>query len=318
MSLKIGSQLEPAHTAEHLAGPIDYDQHNEAVTVLSGQNLAAGAVVGRVDRGVGGLTIPTVVGTGNGTMTALFAGPDIEEGDYVITCITPAANGGTFSVVTPSGKALPNAVVGTPYVSRHLNFTLNDGSTDYIATDAFRVSVAAGTTAPVVGTGNGTVTAITLGPDAQTGDYTVEITGAVTNGGVVQVKAPDGTVVESDSITAGAGGTLVLAGRHINLTITDGSTDFAKGDSARIAVFNKLVKKVVAWHPRPTAFDGRQRVAGVLFGAVDATSADAPGVATVRGPTQLVKALLSFAATVSAAEKESAYAQLKALGLPPL
>jgi hypothetical protein len=288
------------------------EDSRDAVTILSGQVLEAGDVVGRVSIGVGGLAIPAVVGTGNGTMTVLRAGPDVQSGNYVITCITAATNGGVFSVVAPDGTALPNATVGTPYATSHLSFTLNDGSTDYAEDDVFTVAVAAGTSATVIGTGNGTVTAITLGPDAKPGLYLVEVTGTVTNGGVVSVTGPDGAVVEADSITAGAGGTLVVTGRQINLTVTDGSTDFVKGDLARIVAFNVTSRKVVEWDP--TAVDGRQHVAGIAFSNYDATTGDIPGVIECRRAV-VNGAELSFKSTVSAAEKVSAKAALTAMGV---
>jgi hypothetical protein len=104
--------------------------------VLSGQNLKAGAVVGRVSRGIGRVSIPTVVGTGNGTVSQVFAGPDVEVGNYVLTCTAAVANGGVFSLTSPSGKALP-ALTMTPGAggttkstrSRHINFTITDGAT---------------------------------------------------------------------------------------------------------------------------------------------------------------------------------------------
>ncbi len=309
----MAAATEGKHAGDFIAADEGEDSR-DAVTVLSGQVLEAGHVVGKVDRGIGGLAIPTVVGTGNGTMTNLKAGPDIEEGNYVITCKTAVTNGGVFSVVAPSGLALPDATVGTPYVSSHLSFTLNDGSTDYILTDAFTVAVAAGTSATVIGTGNGTVTAVSLGPDAQPGAYTVLVTGAVTNGGVVEVTGPDGDVVVADSVTAGAGGTLVIAGRQINLTVTDGSTDFAKGDLARIVVFNKVTKKVVEWDPRPTAFDGRQIVAGIAYDNYDATAADVKGVIETRR-AKVNGAELVFKSTLSAAEQAAGKAALTAMGV---
>lgn len=290
------------------------EDSRDAVTVLSGQNLSAGHVVGRVDKGVGGLAIPTVVGTGNGTMTGLLAGPDVQEGNYVVKCKTAATNGGVFSVTAPDGTLLPDATVGTAYVSSHLSFLLNDGATDFIVNDTFTVAVAAGTTATVIGTGNGTVTAITLGPDAMPGLYLVTVTGTVTNGGVVSVTAPDGDVIVADSITAGAGGTLVVTNRQINLTVTDGSTDFAKGDIARIVVFNKVTKKVVEWDPRPTAYDGRHKVAGLAYDNYDATAGDVAGVIECRWAT-VNGAELTFKATISAAEKVSAKAALTAMGV---
>lgn len=285
----------------------------ENITVLSGQNLKAGAVIGRVNKGVGRMTVPTVVGTGNGTVSLVYGGPETLVGNYVVTCITAAANGGTFSVVNPAGKALPNAVVGTPYRSREINFTLNDGATDFIVGDSFTFVV--DTTAPaVVGTGNGTVSGITLGPDAQPGNYRLEITAAITNGGEFKLTDPDGEIVEQGFIVAGAGGTFVGANkRQINFTLTEGSTDFAVGDAFNILVHNTLGGgKVVAWDP--TAVDGRDDVAGVLLDNVDASASDLAGVIIARDAT-VMKSALEWAAAITAAQKESAYRDLEARGI---
>src|SRR4051812_35495470 len=76
----------------------------ETVTVLSGQNLKAGAVVGRVSKGIGRVSIPTVAGgTGTGTVSNVYAGPDVQVGSYVLTCTAAVPNGGVFSLVCPDG-----------------------------------------------------------------------------------------------------------------------------------------------------------------------------------------------------------------------
>ena len=283
------------------------------VTVLSGQNLNAGAVVGRVTKGVGRVSVPSVVGTGNGTIGTVYAGPEVQVGSYVLTCTAAAANGGTFSVTNPAGKVLPSATVGTPYRSREVNFTIADGSTDYIVGDSFTLVVSS--TAPtVVGTGNGTVSSITMGPDAKPGNYRLEITAAITNGGEFKLTGPDGAIVEQGFIVAGAGGTFVGANkRSLNFTLTEGSTDFAVGDAFNIAVYNELNGgKAVTWDP--TAVDGRHVVAGILYDAVDASSADKAGV-LVSQMAVVRKAALSWGASITSAQKESAYRDMRDLGI---
>lgn len=317
--LVFGATLtEGTHAGEFLMGEIEGigAPSRENITVLSGQNLTAGYVIGRVNKGVGRISVPTVVGTGNGTVTAVYAGPEVLEGNYVVTCTAAATNGGTFSVTNPAGKALPAATVGTAYTSREINFTLNDGGTDFIVGDAFTFVVS--TTAPtVIGTGNGTVSAITLGPDAQPGLYRVECITAITNGGTFKVVSPDGDTVAVGSIVAGAGGTLVLSlQRQLNITITDAATDFAVGDYFNVCVFNKLSGgKVVAWDPAPSSFDGREDVAGILYDAVNASSADTTGVIVARGAA-VMKSALQWGAAITSAQKESAYAEMaKQLGI---
>lgn len=310
---------EGRHAGEFLMGERPDGGSRDTITVLSGQNLKAGAVIGRVNKGVGRVSTPTVVGTGNGTVSQVYAGPDVEIGNYVLTNTSAVTNGGVFSLVTPSGKTLPaltltvGAGASTVYTSRHINFTITDGSTDFALNDAFTFVVS--TTAPVViGTGNGTVSSITLGPDAIPGNYRVENIAAITNSGTFKIVSPDGDEVAVGTIVAGAGGTLVLANqRHLNLTITDGSTDFAVGDAFNIAVFNQLSGgKVVAWDP--TTFDGRDDAVGVLLDNVDASSADQVGVIIARGAT-VMKGSLEWGATITSSQKESAYKDLAAVGI---
>ncbi len=313
-----GALTEGQHAGEFLMGERGGSgaSSRDNITVLSGQNLTAGAVIGRVTRAVGKAAIPAVVGTGNGVMSALFAGPEVQKGNYVVTCTVAAANNGTFSVVNPSGKALPNAVMAAGsvvYRSREINFTITDGATDFIVGDVFTIVVGAG--APtVVGTGNGTISGLSLGPDAKTGQYRVECITAVLNGGTFKVVSPDGDEIAVGSIVAGAGGTLVLANqRQLNLTITDGATDFAVGDFFEVFVYNELAGgKVVAWDP--LTYDGRQTARGVLYDNVDASTADLAGVIVARDAAVL-KSALQWGAAITAAQKESAYLDLAARGV---
>lgn len=317
----LAAVTEGRHAGEFLLGErneLGYPSR-DTITVLSGQNLTAGYVVGRVTKGVGRVTVPTVVGTGNGTVNTVFAGPEVEVGNYVLTCTSAVTHGGVWSLTTPSGKVLPALTMtpgaggSTTYRSRHLNFTIVDGSTDFIVGDAFTFVV--DTTAPaVVGTGNGTISALSLGRDAKTGNYRFEITAAITNGGEFKFTGPDGDVIEVGFIVAGAGGTFVGTNKNqLNFTVTEGSTDFAVGDAFNVCVFNQLNGgKVVAWDP--TTFDGRDDVAGVLYDNVNATAGDLAGVIVARDAT-VMKAALQWAAAITAANKESAYRDLAARGI---
>lgn len=64
---------------------------------------------------------------------------------------------------------------------------------------------------------------------------------------------------------------------HIGVTVTAGGTAFVAGDSFTITVA-KTKAKILA----PAATDGTQTPYGILFGFVDATSADASAVACVK------------------------------------
>ena len=283
--------------------------NRELVTVLSGQVLKAGAVVARVAAGVGRASVPAVVGGGDGTMSAVYAGPEVERGNYVVKCTVEAANNGTFSVTTPSGKLLKSAVLSAGsvvYRSRHINFTITDGSADFDLNDTFTIVV--GTTAPaVVGTGNGTIGSITLGPDARPGNYLLKCIAAAIDAGTFSVFGPDGERLADATVA------VAYVSPQINFTIADGSSDYIVGDYFNVAVFNELAGgKVVAWDP--TTVDGRQRAAGVLYDDVDATGGDLPGVIVSRYAS-VREGALQYAAGITAGEKASAKADLTARGV---
>ena len=309
---------ETQHAGSFILSEILGRYGRRALTVLSGQNLVAGAVLGRVSLGIGRVSIPTVVGTGDGTATLVFAGPDVEVGNYVLTCTAAVAHGGVFSLTTPSGKVLPSFTMTpgaggtTAYTSRHINFSITDGATDFIVGDAFTFVVS--TTVPTVigGTGTGVLSALSLGPDAKPGRYKINNDVVVTNGGDMSVTGPDGTRVGGRFIWANAGATAAFTSRQINFTISD-ATDYIANNYFDIAVFNQLAGgKAVAWDP--TTFDGRHRVAGILYDAIDASLADTAGV-LVDGAAVVRKAALSWGAAITSAQKESAYAEMLQRGI---
>lgn len=141
----MASQTEANRLCDILKGEVESPPmfSREAVTVLSGQDLSVGAVVGKITK-----STPTTgtagTNTGNGTCTAVTGGDDTQIGTYTITCVTEAVGAGTFKVVAPNGEALPDAEVGVAYTNEQLNFTLNDGAEDFNVGDKFTVAVAAG------------------------------------------------------------------------------------------------------------------------------------------------------------------------------
>jgi predicted enzyme related to lactoylglutathione lyase len=309
---------EGQHAGEFLVSEAPCSRSRESVTVISGQNLKAGAVLGRIIKALAAAPNPTVSGTGDGTMTNVKLGKAGKTGSYVVTCTTAVTNGGVFSVVDPDGNALPDltltvgAGASTNYVSDQIEFTVTDGSTDFAADDSFTIVVTAAGTPTVVGTGNGVMSAISLGKFAKNGTYRVECVEAGTNAGTFQIVDPDGNRVGTpEIITGGAGGTAVFANDHVNFTLTDGATDFAAGD-----YFNILVaagsKKVTAW--APSAVDGSQDVAGILFDNTDASAADLAGVMVARD-AEVNASELQYATAISAAQQVSAKAYLANLGI---
>ena len=310
---------EGQHAGEFIMREVDVNRR-ETVTVLSGQTLKAGAVVGRVNKGIGRVSIPTVVGTGDGTVSVVFAGPEVEVGNYVLTCITEVAHGGVWTLTTPGGKSLPNLTMtpgsggSTVYTSRHINFTITDGSADFDAGDVFTFVVS--TTAPTVigGTGTGVMTALSLGPDAKTGRYQVINRVVIANGGDFEVISPDGDSVGRFNWAA-SGSTASFTSRQVNFTLSD-ATDYIAGNYFDIAVFNQLNGgKAVAWDP--TTYDGRHRAAGVLYDNTDAALADKAGVLVSRD-AEVMKSALQWGAAITSSQKESAYLDLAKRGVVAL
>jgi hypothetical protein len=137
-----------------------------------------------------------------------------------------------------------------------------------------RRSVATAVTASAVtGTGNGTVTLATVvgGPTVPIpGVWTIRFKTAVANGGVFQLEDPNGRIVETGlTMTPGAGATTVFKVAGLQFSVTDGSTDFAAGDTATLTVAadGKIVPFAIA------GAAGVQSPIGVLTYAVTSTGA---------------------------------------------
>lgn len=116
----------------------------EIVTVLSGQDLSMGAVIGKVTKSIPTTGTADGENTGQGTVTDVTGGKDAKLGIYTLECIVIASGAGTFKVTSPDGDALPDAEVGTAYVNDQINFTINDGDPDFALGDIFTIEVSAG------------------------------------------------------------------------------------------------------------------------------------------------------------------------------
>ncbi len=133
---------EGQHKAEFIVTEGEGTISRETVTVLAGQNLKAGHVLGKVSVGTASGAASSG-NTGNGTISAVTVGAGAKAGDYKVTCIEPATGAGTFSVEDPDGATIGSAKVGVAFVGE-IGFTLAAGSTDFAAGDVFTITVAAG------------------------------------------------------------------------------------------------------------------------------------------------------------------------------
>lgn len=269
-------------------------------TLISGQNLAAGAVLGKITKAQAAAPIPTIVGTGTGLMSALTFGPDVQTGSYVIK-LTATSSTAAFSVTAPDGSVLPTGNVGTAYTSTHLSFLISNGGT-MTTGDSYTVVVTAGGTPVLVGTGTGAVSAFSLGPDAQNGAYRVQLL-ATSSTAEFEVIAPDGSKLRRGQVAT------AYTSTHINFTLSNAGT-MTSGDYFVLIVAKGSGKYTSV---APTAVDGSQVAAAILYDGVNASSADAACVVTARN-TAVNQNQLAWP-TIGTAAKATATAQLAARGI---
>ena len=112
----------------------------EDVTILTGQNLA-GSVLGKITVGAAAAARRRRRVT---AYSARSTGANAKPGVYRVTCIAPAANAGKFTVEDPDGIEVGVATVAVAFAGP-INFTIADGAADFVAGDAFNVTVAAST-----------------------------------------------------------------------------------------------------------------------------------------------------------------------------
>lgn len=125
-------------------GELNYERSNETISLkASAGALAAGQLLGEQDAATATVTTGDVgTTTGNGTFAATpTADAAAPAGDYTVTIIEPAANGGAFTVAKPDGSLDGHGTIGVAY-NGTVNFTLNDGATDFVAGDIKKINVA--------------------------------------------------------------------------------------------------------------------------------------------------------------------------------
>lgn len=134
---------EGMHTGEFILSEQDGGLSRENIVIAaSAAALPAGQVLGRIRGAVTSAALGT--NTGNGVMGAVTAGAGAKEGDYKLTVIEPAANGGAFMVEDPDGAVVGHGAVAVAFAAGGLSFTLADGATDFVAGDQFKITVAKG------------------------------------------------------------------------------------------------------------------------------------------------------------------------------
>lgn len=256
----------------------------EKVTVLSGENLANLAVVGKITSATPA-TGTAGDNTGDGTMASVTAGDKVQLGTYTMTCIT---GGGSGAVSTPTtgtadggntgANTMGSVTAGASAQAGTYTMTCIDATV--AGSEIFQVVAPDGSVLPpatvAVAYTNAQInfTIADPGADAIVGDsFTVLASAADGNSGVFAVVAPDGSALPDATVA------VAYTNEQINFTIADGAADYIVGDlfTVEVAAGSGKVVEVEA-----AAVDGSQTAYGFMIGAVDASSADAAGVALVK------------------------------------
>lgn len=104
------------------------------------------------------------------------------------------------------------------------------------------------TASALVGTGNGTIGALSVTGTPLPGAYTLAVNTVVANGGVWTLTDPNGAVISTAvTMTPGAGGATVLNVGGLQFTLTDGSTDFGLGATFTITVPATKINLTAGW-----------------------------------------------------------------------
>lgn len=148
MSMPFYSLSRGAMLSTLLQWEAEPDFSREAVTLLAGDGAERRVEVGTIlanlveTAGATAVVQADAGNTGDGVL-AMEASPvtsAVREGVYVVVCIDPAADGGTFDVQDPAGKSVGTATVGSVF-GKQVRFTISDGAADFVAGDRFEISV---------------------------------------------------------------------------------------------------------------------------------------------------------------------------------
>lgn len=104
----------------------------------------AGALVAAMTRSTLGSPAAGGSNVGDGTVGSVVGGWGAPTETITLTCISEAANAGTFRVEGSKSGVIGVATVAVPFVSPIINFTIADGATDFDIGDTFTIAATAG------------------------------------------------------------------------------------------------------------------------------------------------------------------------------
>lgn len=244
-----------ARTGEFLLSEAPGTLSREAIVVAAGAGaLAAGTVLGKRDRAANAAVVTGSIATTVLTVTAVSSG--------VLSVGQTISGSGVTAGTTITALGTGLGGTGTYTVSA----SQTASSTTITATSA-AVAAFAGNT------GNGAMGAVTVSSGIKAGVYNLVIAEPGSNVGTFLVFDPDGVLVAPGVVASAfsAGG--------LAFTLADGSTDFVAGDGFTITIAAGDSKYVAYDDDNP---DGSSAAAGILYAAVDATSADQDAVIITR------------------------------------
>jgi hypothetical protein len=171
------------------------------------------------------------VGVGNGTISAITATSAFVKPEIIDVVFTSPTN---FTVIGSKSGIIGTGVVGTPFSSTKVNFTIAAGLTPFSVDDYFEFELVYVPTS-FVGTGNGTMTGLVPDVNAIDETWTITFTSPTTFTVIGTMSGPTASGV------VGA----AYDNNFINFTINAGSTPFAVGDEftvtlSTIHLFNPL------------------------------------------------------------------------------
>lgn len=285
----------------------------EDVVVRAGQDIALGAVLGRITKSIPSTGTKAPGNTGDGETGAnagqVSGGPLAQIGTYTLTCIKEAtaepAAPAEFSVVAPDGTRLPDAVVDVAYENPQINFTLTAGG----GTGAAPFALGDVITIPVIA-GAGQVTEINFDAvDGSQDAYGILIDDVDTTGTLKSLAFSSGgpyVIRPGDLIVGATGG---ATARVVSVLLSGGT--WAGGDATGTLILVDL---------SGGAFGSENLDVGdnknVATAAADAVPyyPDRPGVAVVRDAVIDARHLV-WPADATPERKEAAIAQLAERGI---
>jgi len=280
---------------------MDNYHSREQVTVLAGQYLIMGSVIGKIKVGAVPTTGTAGTNTGAVTCTGVTGGNKTKVGVYTLRCVTVVASGGVFSVKDPDGEALPEANVTVAYTNPAINFLLNDVGADAALGDTFTITV------PV---GSGKVKELNLtGIDGSEDAFGILTAGAgttdstqkqvaYTSGGVAELLAGETLTGETSGATA----------QVVSYTLDSGTFD--AGTAAGTLILDNQVGTFQSENLDCT----RQANICTIGANTSAYNPDRQAVAIVRD-AQIVADYLSWPTGATDAQKAAALTQLANAGI---